>query len=445
MFSDRNRFIVMNYLIKAPAKLRTTVHLPASKSISNRVLLLNALSEYPQEIRNLSDCDDTYVMLQALQTKQPEIDIKAAGTAMRFLTAYFAGKKGHWMITGTERMRNRPIKILVEALNALGANIEYIDKDGFPPLRIEGRALRGGEVTLDGSVSSQYISALLMAAPLMTNGLQLHLAGRIISKPYLQLTMGLMKEFGVSVDEKGQTLSIPSQCYIPVSYTVESDWSAASYWYEMVALSEFQVPSSKFNVSNSKFKIQSPDEAEVVLTGLFTNSMQGDAKIVSLFDQLGVKTAFVSNGVVLKRKERNINLPFTVDFTDMPDMAQTFAVTCVMHDIPFYFSGLQSLKIKETDRLAALRKELLKLGYLLTEKDGKILQWQGERTEPAASPIIHTYEDHRMAMAFAPIAMRCAEGIQIEDIEVVSKSYPHFWEDLRKADFQLRHLEKLDF
>ena len=421
----------MDYLIQAPKKLRTTTHLPASKSISNRVLLLNALSETPQEIQNLSDCDDTNIMLQSLQTKQPEVDIKAAGTAMRFLTAYFAGKKGYWMITGTERMKNRPIKILIDALNTLGANIEYLDKEGFPPLRIDGRELKGGEITLDGSVSSQYISALLMGAPLMTNGLRLHLAGRVISKPYLQLTIGLMKEFGVSIYEEGQTLLIPSQRYIPIPFTVESDWSAASYWYEMVALSELNA--------------QRPDEVEVVLTGLFAHSMQGDAKIVDLFDQLGVKSTFDSNGVVLTQKERNINVPFVYDFTDMPDMAQTFAVTCVMLDIHFYFSGLQSLKIKETDRLAALRKELSKLGYVLHEQDGEILYWKGERTEPATSPVIQTYEDHRMAMAFAPIALRCTEGIRIKDIEVVSKSYPHFLNDLRKADFNLINLEKLVF
>ena len=432
----------MDYTIKAPDRLRATVRLPASKSISNRILFLNAMSTNPQVIHHLSDCDDTDVMLHALQSQQSDIDIKAAGTAMRFLTAFLAGKEGMWTITGTERMRNRPIKNLVDALNAVGARIEYMEKEGFPPLRINGRMLEGGEISLDGGVSSQYISALLMAAPRMSNGLRLHLTGQVISKPYLQLTIRLMNEFGVAVFEDGQTLTIPSQLYTSVPFTVESDWSAASYWYEMVALSEFQVQSSRFKVSGSKFKVQGsgsqvPDEVEVVLTGLFANSMQGDARIVDLFDQLGVKTAFVSNGVVLTRKERNINLPFVYDFTDMPDMAQTFAVTCVMLGIPFCFSGLQSLKIKETDRLAALCNELLKLGYLLTEQDGKILRWNGERTEPLASPIIQSCEDHRMAMAFAPIALRYKGGIRIANIEVVSKSYPRFWDDLRSAGFQL--------
>ena len=407
----------MDYLIKAPAKLRTTVYLPASKSISNRILFLNAMSEIPQEVQNLSDCDDTNVMLQALQSRQGDINIQAAGTAMRFLTAYLAGEKGLWTITGTERMQNRPIKILVEALNSVGARIEYMNKEGFPPLRINGHTLDGGEISLDGSISSQYISALLMAAPRMVNGLKLHLLGQVISRPYLQLTIRLMKEFGIDVVEEEQTLIIPPQQYTPVPFTVESDWSAASYWYEMVALS---------------------DEAEVTLTGLFSDSLQGDAQIVTLFDRLGVETAFISNGVLLKRKERNIDEPFVYDFTDMPDMAQTLAVTCAMLDIHFYFSGLQSLKIKETDRLAALRNELSKLGYLLTEQDGQTLQWNGERTEAAETPVFHTYEDHRMAMAFAPVALQYIDGIRIADIEVVSKSYPRFWDDLRKGGFQLQ-------
>jgi 3-phosphoshikimate 1-carboxyvinyltransferase len=291
-----------------------------------------------------------------------------------------------------------------------------MEKEGFPPLRIDGRLLKGGEVSLDGGISSQYISALLMVAPCMVNGLRLHLAGQLISRPYLELTIRLMKEFGIMVIEQGQTFIVPAQRYAPVSFTVESDWSAASYWYEMVALS---------------------DNAEVALTGLFSDSMQGDARIVKLFDRLGVETTFTSTEVMLKRKERKYKIPFEVDFTAMPDMAQTFAVTCAMLDIPFYFSGLQSLKIKETDRLAALQQELSKLGYILTEKDGKILYWNGERTESIASPIIQTYEDHRMAMAFAPLALRYTDGIRIAAVEVVSKSYPRFWDDLCEAGFSI--------
>ena len=419
-----SKYLTMNYLIKAPVKLDTKVQLPASKSISNRVLLLKALSADSIEIHNLADCDDTKVMINALRTNQPEIDIKAAGTAMRFLTAYLAGKQGYWTITGTERMRNRPVKILVEALNTLGAHIEYADSEGFPPLKINGCTLQGGEVWLDGSVSSQYISALLMVAPLMEHGLQLHLTGRIISHPYIQMTIELMNNFGVIVSKKKQTYTVRPQSYKPVPFTVEADWSAASYWYEMVALS---------------------NEAEVTLQGLFENSLQGDAHIKSLFKPLGVETRFTSDGVVLRRTARNINIPFMYDFTDIPDMAQTLAVTCAMLDIPFYFSGLQSLKIKETDRLTALRIALLKLGFVVTEQESQILQWNGERTDRAVTPIIQTCEDHRMAMAFAPVAIRDAAGISIAGSEVVSKSYPHFWDDLLNAGFQISDLDKFIF
>ncbi|MDR2627121.1 MAG: 3-phosphoshikimate 1-carboxyvinyltransferase [Dysgonamonadaceae bacterium] len=406
----------MNYIIKAPTTgLQATISLPASKSISNRVLILNVLSPHPQEIHNLSDCDDTEVMLRALRSEAPDINIKAAGTAMRFLTAYLAGKSGQWTLTGTERMKNRPVKILTEALIALGARIECIEKEGFPPLRITGNRLKGGEISLDGSVSSQYISALLMVAPQMMNGLQLHLTNELISKPYLQLTIRLMKLFGVTVFENEQTYTIPPQQYTAIPFTVEPDWSAASYWYAMVALSE---------------------RAEVALPGLLPDSLQGDAAIVPLFGKLGVETTFTSLGVTLKRKERLSCERVVIDFTDMPDMAQTLTVTCAMLGIPFCFGGLQSLRIKETDRLAALRTELRKFGYLLTERDGRILEWNGERCNAEASPVIATYEDHRMAMAFALMSMREPEGIRMADVEVVSKSYPHFWEDLRLAGFQ---------
>jgi 3-phosphoshikimate 1-carboxyvinyltransferase len=405
----------MNYFIKAPAGLRATVPLPASKSISNRVLILNALSAHPQEIRNLSDCDDTEVMLRALRSEDSNVDIKAAGTAMRFLTAYFAGKPGQWTVTGTERMKNRPVKILVEALISLGARIEYLEKDGFPPLHITGNRLQGGEVSLDGSVSSQYISALLMVAPAMANGLRLHLTGDAVSMPYLRLTVQLMRLFGVTVYEDGTAFTILPQPYAPAPFTVEADWSAASYWYGMVALY---------------------GQAEVALPGLLPDSLQGDAAIARLFGRIGVDTAFTPDGVVLKRKKCLPCKRLVHDFTDIPDMAQTLTVVCAVLGIPFRFSGLQSLKIKETDRLAALRTELRKFGYRLTERDGRILEWNGERCEAETSPVIDTYEDHRMAMAFAMMAVCCPEGIRMADVEVVSKSYPRFWDDLRMAGFR---------
>lgn len=404
----------MNYVIHAPAaSWKTSVQLPASKSICNRALILNALSYSPYEIQNLSDCDDTDVMVKALNSNDSHFDVKAAGTAMRFLTAFLSKVVGEWTITGTERMKNRPIRILVDALNAVGAKIEYLEKEGFPPLRIMGSALQGGEISLDGGVSSQYISALLMIAPLMEKGLTLHLQGKVISKPYIHLTLQLMKQYGVESEWVGSTIKVAPQSYRLLPYTVESDWSAASYWYEMMALSQ---------------------QAEIELKGLFKESLQGDAAGAKLFAQLGVATDYKAGGVVL-RKNGNVCQKLIYDFVNEPDLAQTFVTTCAFMDIPFRFTGLQSLKIKETDRIEALKCELRKLGYVLTDTNGSILEWNGERCEPEAHPVITTYEDHRMAMAFAPASLVRKEGIEIAHPEVVSKSYPHFWENLESAGF----------
>lgn len=404
----------MNYVIHAPAaSWKTSVQLPASKSICNRALILNALSYSPYEIQNLSDCDDTDVMVKALNSNDSHFDVKAAGTAMRFLTAFLSKVVGEWTITGTERMKNRPIRILVDALNAMGAKIEYLEKEGFPPLRIMGSALQGGEISLDGGVSSQYISALLMIAPLMEKGLTLHLQGKVISKPYIHLTLQLMKQYGVESEWVGSTIKVAPQSYRPLPYTVESDWSAASYWYEMMALSQ---------------------QAEIELKGLFKESLQGDAAGAKLFAQLGVATDYKAGGVVL-RKNGNVCQKLIYDFVNEPDLAQTFVTICAFMDIPFRFTGLQSLKIKETDRIEALKCELRKLGYVLTDTNGSILEWNGERCEPEAHPVITTYEDHRMAMAFAPASLVRKEGIEIAHPEVVSKSYPHFWENLESAGF----------
>ena len=406
----------MKYLIKAPEeRLRASVQLPASKSISNRALILNALSYSPYDIQNLSDCDDTEVMVKALNSDSRDFDIKAAGTAMRFLTAFLSKIVGEWTITGTERMKNRPIKLLVDALNSLGARIEYIEKEGYPPLRIFGSALQGGEISLAGGVSSQYISALLMIAPLMEKGLTLHLEGNIISRPYINLTLQLMEQFGVKAIWNGQTIKILPQEYKPIRFTVESDWSAASYWYSIMALSK---------------------NAEIELLGLFKNSLQGDAAGAKLFAQLGVGTTFTDRGVVLKYNGNAVK-KLIYNFVNEPDLAQTFVVTCVLLNIPFRFTGLQSRKIKETDRIEALKTELRKLGYLLTDSNDSILEWNGERCEPEADPIIATYEDHRMAMAFAPAALVLPKGLKVADPEVVTKSYPAYWEDLRKAGFAL--------
>lgn len=409
----------MKYLIKSPeGAIRASVQLPASKSISNRALILNALSYSPYDIQNLSDCDDTEVMIRALNSNSSDFDIKAAGTAMRFLTAFLSKIIGEWTITGTERMKNRPIKLLVDALNSLGARIEYIEKEGYPPLRIFGSALQGGEISLDGGVSSQYISALLMIAPLMENGLTLNLEGNIISRPYINLTLQLMEQFGVKSTWNGQTIKILPQEYKPIHFTVESDWSAASYWYSMMALSK---------------------NAEIELLGFFKNSLQGDAAGAKLFIQLGVGTTFTDRGVLLKHNG-NVTKKLSYNFVNEPDLAQTFVVVCVLLNIPFRFTGLQTLKIKETDRIEALKTELRKLGYLLTDSNNSILEWNGERCEPEADPVIATYEDHRMAMAFAPAALVLSQGIKIADPGVVTKSYPAYWDDLREIGYTVEEV-----
>lgn len=387
------------------------INLPASKSISNRALILNALSYSAYDIENLSDSDDTRVMEAAFDSNSSHFDVGAAGTSMRFLTAFLAKTVGEWTITGSERMKNRPIKLLVEALNSLGGKIEYMEKEGFPPLRIFGSALMGGEINLDGGISSQYISALMMIAPFMQNGLKINLEGKVISKPYIRMTQNMMADFGVKVAFHENIIDIQPQTYTPIRYRVESDWSAASYWYEILALA---------------------DEGKIQLNGLKKESLQGDSHVAEIYKNFGVETEYFDNYVVIsKSKEQTHKLDadkLEIDFTNVPDLAQTVVVTCCLKEIPFKFSGLQSLKIKETNRVAALINELKKLGYVLYEPSEGELVWNEERCEPESVPSIATYEDHRMAMAFAPAAL--LKPIEILHPEVVSKSYPGFWEDI---------------
>ena len=383
-------------------------------------MILNALSNSSFGVTNLSDCDDTNLMVNALRSEGCDFNVGAAGTTMRFLTAFLAQREGQWTITGSARMKNRPIKVLVEALNALGAHIEYIEKEGFPPLRIAGCPLRGGEISLPGDVSSQYISAILMIAPFMRQGVTLHLVGEIVSRPYIHITLQLMRQFGVQSTWADHTIKVGPQRYQPVRFTVESDWSAASYWYQIMALS----PS-----------------AEIELLGLFEQSLQGDAAGTKLFSQLGVETLFTERGVRLRHNGKRCQR-LDYDFVNEPDLAQTFVVTCALLNVPFRFTGLQSLKIKETDRIEALKNELLKLGYVLHDEQDSILSWDGERCDPEAHPVIATYEDHRMALSFAPAALVRPEGIEIAHPQVVSKSYPHYWDDLRAAGFEVDEMEE---
>lgn len=409
---------MMQIKVTAPAKIHTTIQLPSSKSISNRALIINALGNGTHHPENLSDCDDTRVMIRALNDDKETIDIMAAGTAMRFLTAYLSVTPGARIITGTERMQQRPIQVLVNALRELGADIEYVANDGFPPLRITGRELRKDTISLPGNVSSQYISALLMIAPVLTNGLTIRLTGDIISRPYINLTLQLMNDFGVRAEwTDDHRLKVEPQAYHSTPFYVESDWSAASYWYQIVALSK---------------------EAEVTLPGLFKDSYQGDSQVAEIFRSLGVETIYKDKTVILKKNGKSVER-LDYDFINQPDLAQTFVVTCALLNIPFRFSGLQSLKIKETDRMAALITEMRKLGYILHETDGSVLSWEGERCTTEEHPAIDTYEDHRMAMAFAPTCLALPE-ILINNPQVVSKSYPRYWEDLRQAGFIIKEV-----
>lgn len=411
----------MRYIIKAPKQIPAglSIDLPASKSLSNRALIMNALAGGKGSLQHISDCDDTLVMQAAFDKDTTKyvfatdgariVDIGAAGTSMRFLTAYFATREGAEVVmTGSERMKKRPIALLVEALRTLGAEIEYLEAEGCPPLRIHGKQLAGGKLSIDGSVSSQYISALLMIAPTLTQGLQLSLMGQVTSVPYIEMTLSMMQDYGVQAvwNKDQQTITVAPQAYATREYFIESDWSASSYWYEIMALAE---------------------NNDIELQGLFEESLQGDSAIASFFEKIKAKPE------VLK-----------LDMTSQPDLAQTVITACCALSQPFCITGLHTLRIKETDRVAALEVELRKLGYVVKdeirslgeEASTIVMSWDGERCEADLHPVIATYKDHRMAMAFAPLALTLGE-IAIDDPAVVSKSYPTYWEDLKKAGFEI--------
>ena len=414
----------MQYEIKAPQVLNQTIKLPASKSISNRALIIHALSGGAILPNNLSDCDDTTVIIDALQNNPHEINIKAAGTAMRFMTAFLSVKDGEeHVLTGTERMKHRPIGVLVDALRHLGADIKYAGEEGFPPLRIKGRKLEGGLLEVPGNISSQYISALLMIGPTLKNGLTLRLTGDVISRPYIDLTLWTMREFGADADWSDfETISVAPKPYKERNYYIENDWSAASYWYEMMALSTHE-------------------DDEIRLEGLMDGSKQGDSSVRYIFSLLGVKSTFesreegVPTTVTLRHTNRCVPR-LEYDFVNSPDLAQTFVVCCALKNVHFHFTGLSTLKIKETDRIEAMKKEMRKLGYVIHDKNNSELIWDGERCMPEIEGGIDTYEDHRMALSFAPASL-CIDGLSINNPQVVTKSYPHFWEDIKFAGFEV--------
>lgn len=395
------------------------IGLPGSKSISNRLLMIRAISGMDVHFKNLSDSEDTVLLAKALgevKRKRPAIiDIHHAGTDMRFLTAYLATNGGEWRLTGSERMKQRPIRELVEALRGLGGDILYTEREGFPPLKIVGKKIKGGAIEMNGSISSQFISALLLISPVFERGLELTLTGDIVSRAYINMTVALLKQFGIDVSFTGnKVVTKPSEfVLLEDDFFVEPDWSAASYWFSIVALAE---------------------EAEIELFNLHKDSLQADSVLPDMYNNLGVRTEFTENGIRLTKKSVS-GIEFRYDFTNCPDIAQTVAVTCLGLGIAAELRGLRTLKIKETDRIAALKTELEKFGaeVEITNDSLKLFPPLILRTPNTG---LSTYNDHRMAMSFAPLCIKNPK-MQIEHPEVVGKSYPAFWDDLESAGFSV--------
>ena len=404
-------------LNKSSINKQSSITITGSKSESNRLLLLQAL--YPEiSIENLSNSDDSEVMQMALNTSETTIDIHHAGTAMRFLTAYFASKEGREVIlTGSQRMKERPIQILVEGLEQLGADIAYLETKGCPPLKIKGKKLKNDKVTLKANVSSQYISALLLIAPKLENGLELTLEGTITSIPYIKMTLSLLDEIGVESSFSGNIIMVKPKSKLnnPITLVVESDWSSASYFYSIVAMS--------------------PIETVITLSSYKKHSLQGDSVMAEIYKSFGVSTTFGNNTITLKKVSNTVSdFVFEYDLSNAPDIAQTIAVTCLGLGLECQLSGLHTLKIKETDRLEALKSEIEKFGAKVEITDNSLHLFASNQLKN--NPSIATYNDHRMAMAFAPLALKT--NLQIQDANVVSKSYPSFWEDLKALGFQIK-------
>ncbi len=394
-------------------RIEGEISLPTSKSESNRLLIMNALSADPAPIYGLSTANDTQLLERLLSSREHILDAHDAGTTFRFLTAYCAITNRPAQLTGTPRMQQRPIGILVDALRALGAEIDYLGKEGFPPLHIRGFAKQHTDrLQVRGDISSQFLSALLMVAPRLPQGLTLEIIPPLRSKPYLEMTLRLMHHFGIRHTREQDTITIAPQAYHPVPYTVEADWSAASYWYA--------------------FGTIFPD-VQLLLRGLRRESLQGDQHIVRLMEQLGIKTRFEAAGAKLS-PNRAIATDFIADFADCPDLAQTVAVICAARGVKATLTGVSSLKIKETDRLAALQQELQKIGVLVRFPDADTLCLDAQTPQTPELPM-DTYKDHRMAMCLAPLV--ALGELTIRDPEVVRKSYPHFWDDCERIGIQL--------
>ena len=401
--------------------LEGTVKLPYSKSEANRALIIQSLSEEEIVLNNLSEAEDTVLLdkyLKMIDTCGKSglpmiIDAGNAGTVMRFLTAYLSQNPGRWLLTGCKRMHERPVNMLVDALQKLGAEIEYKERDGYPPILITGKEFEGGEVSMDAGVSSQFISALLMIGPIMPKGLILNLKGDFISRPYVKMTIGIMEHFGIEIEYSSSQIKVKHQEYKGGNFAIQPDWSAASYWYEMVAFSE---------------------KAKVIIPELKQHSLQGDRVLPEIYDRLGVVSEFTDEGLVLTKGRIKIDY-FEYDFKDCPDLAQAVLATCAGLGIEGTFLGLKSLRIKETDRIEKMNNELAILGFTIEEKESVWkLKNVGERKTDLSDHKVQTYGDHRMAMCMAPLAMITGE-LNIENPGVVVKSYPRYWEDLQKFGF----------
>lgn len=409
----------MDYKIFPPEEiLEASVRLPLSKSISARALIMAALgADKPTEV---AQCADTAALESALSDREAStVNIGAAGTAMRFLTAYYAAIPGRTVtLDGSERMRRRPIGPLVDTLRKLGAAIEYAGEEGFPPLRIEGRQLAGGELEIDSTVSSQFVSAVMMVAPTMSTTLVLNLTGDTVSMPYIRMTAAMMAERGITVEIERDTVTVKPGRYGSSSTPVEPDWSAAAFWYEIAAISA----------------------GWVTLEGMTSGSIQGDSCLADLYPRLGVLTEWTDEGAELSATP-DLYSRIDLDMSDTPDLVQAVAVTACAIGVPFRLTGVANLRLKETDRLEALRRELLKLGCVVEIEGDNVIAWEGRRMPVNELPVIDTYDDHRMAMAFAPVSV-FVPGIVIRDAEVVEKSYPGYWDDLRSAGFTVTDVEE---
>lgn len=391
----------------------STIYLNSSKSESNRLLIIKALSEKEITIKNLSKANDSVLLKNLLESENLVVwDAQDAGTSFRFLTSFLAIKKEHVVLSGTERMKQRPVKLLVDALNKIGAEILYLENEGFPPIYVKGKINQvKNKLDIPGDISSQYISSLLLIAPLLEKGIEINIEEPFYSRPYVNMTLNLMNSFGIKSEVKGNKISIKNQEFSSGSYIVESDWSAASYWYSILSISD--------NINN------------LTLQGLKKKSNQGDSVISELMKSFGVNTQYKENGIVLTKIKLDTE-EIELDFRDCPDLAQTILVVAAYHKIKLKVSGVESLKIKETDRLLAMKNELKKIGCDFYE-EGNYWLLEKRKREIDDELSIDTYKDHRMAMAFAPLASK--KSIIINDPDVVVKSYPTYWEDLKKVGF----------